>query len=198
MSLVTHPSVLDAVLVTVIICSSITLLLIKWLASSANKAIESIAEISRAKGFKNGAYEMMIWHRDQEIMLPPEERLEVQKSTARYYASILNDALAIDSAAVTQLFATELKTNAAMLEHQTWPVSECDGFTTISPIGLVNALLPPTRNRFRVAAVWNDKTGLLESFVAWDVEKSEALQSGKGPVVKISLGPGEARDAGTH
>jgi hypothetical protein len=165
------------------------------LRQTASDALGSTRESAYAKGLQDG----LIWHREDEIRMPMATRLNVQKTTAFYFTTVLNNGLAIDKPGFQALFETHIATTMDMLQHPTWPVQlRADeknldkSYVTLSPIGLVNALIPKERQRYRVASLYKP-TGELEKFVVFDIEKNEVVADEH---LAIDIQPGAAGDAG--
>jgi hypothetical protein len=164
-------------------------------------AIEKASRDGFDQGYNKGAHNAIVWSREKEMRMPMESRLEVQKTTARYYANVLNDALRMDPEGIRALFRTGVKTTQALLEHPTFPVQvyqetdKDEAHCIITPIGIVNALLPVERGRFRVAAQYDPKTNTLMRFAAWDIERSEECAVQNEPT-RINLGESEAGPTG--
>jgi hypothetical protein len=189
---------------TLIVCGLWTLIILAAikLRGYVNHAIEKAAEDGFDRGYQRGAHNAIIWSREQEMRLPMESRLEVQKTTAHHYAKILNEALQKDPEGIRSLFGTGVKTTQALLEHSTFPVQVYQeegkpAYCIITPIGIVNSLIPVERGRFRVAAQYDEKTNTLMRFTAWDIERSEACVVLDEPI-RIDLAEGQARPARPH
>jgi hypothetical protein len=86
---------------------------------------------------------------------------------------LLNDALALDAQAVTNLVAHKVPCNKEISDHPSIQVGLRRGFgrpktedvTTLGMIGLINGLFPTGP---RIAAVYEDAGGLIQSFCLWE------------------------------
>lgn len=126
-------------------------------------------------GYAEGAMEYMVWSQAKLDLQdsPTQERIKV--ATARYFAGILNEALAIDPVGINKLFSTRVPTHATMCDHPSIVVSETDGFVTLSPLGIINGLLPNNVANYKVAAMTHEKTGEIKEFRVMDMDTNEIL-----------------------
>lgn len=146
------------------------------------QVLSRVMAIRTRKAYLAGVAEALVWpHGDPTA--PETIKTEVDESTARYFAMILNDAFQRDPYAMSILFEYKVPTNKDMIGHATIPVAGAsDDQVTLSAVGIVNGLLPITRTRYRVAAVYDDHNPLIMcGFKAYDMEKGQFLEDLDAP-----------------
>ncbi len=127
-----------------------------------------------SEGYRHGVAEGLVWP-DQNPKDAQPFKEEIDQCTARYYVNILNEAFDLDPLAVTRLFETTVPVHKDMIKHCSIPCAGPDDTLSISPIGIVNGLLPVSRTRYRVATVYNDQ-GVLFGFQVYDMQEGKLLK----------------------
>ncbi len=166
---------MSGILLSIAITSSFFLILLWLMAKSFTRLIKQ-ADLT---AYQSGVMEGLVWPHGDEGLASVVGRDEVDQSTARYFVNTLNEAYDRDPRSVMDLFNTKIPANLSMMTHPTIPVAgAADDIITLSPLGIVNGLLPIIRNRYRVAL---SETDFYQPFKVYDMTKGEFLEDTHAP-----------------
>ncbi len=171
-------SMVSAVLGTALATMAVCCAIFTWVSIVMTRREQKRLKETMEAGYRMGVCQGLIWPHATDM--DPEVREEIDASTARYFVNTLNDAYKADPVATAILFGTEVAVSKEMIKHKSIPVSGGGQSITLSPIGIVNGLLPLARNRYRVAACY-DSFGMMKGFKAYDMETGTFLETTDAP-----------------
>lgn len=101
--------------------------------------------------------------------------METPNVTVQMFIDILNEALALDKNAISELIENRVSCNEGLAEHPTIQVSEFesgDGFktwteNTIGMLGIINGICEKITGK-RVAYDFDDNTGEIKKFIQYN------------------------------